>query len=683
MKYSYNAGYWIVLTVLVGVACSCSDAPLADDNQPRVQIVVSSLELNYGLVPTNETSEQSIEITNSFSFGRTLSGTINISGNGFSIIKGGEPFNLAPGESRAVVVRFKPQSLSSYTGSLTISHNGLNVSNPIVITLKGGEEKTGPSAILVDPSSLDFGSTQVGQSPTKIVTITNPPNSLLDLIGTITVAGTGFSVVSGDGQYDLAPGRSRSVTIKFAPGLVGSFSGSITIVHNASDTVSPFTVTLKGTGATRVVTKISVTPTSVDFGTVLLGQLVQRDLTISNPIGSTEALNLTVSLASGSTGYTLSGGGSFSLIPGETRTVTVTFSASQKGLYTGSLKITHNATNVSSPLVVALRGEKTSSIVLSVSPASINFGTILVGDHSEQGVTIGNALNSTGKLIGSFDIIGSGFSIVSGSGAYDLAPGQSITLTVRFLPTTNSSYSGSVRVFNNGTSVSNPIFISLSGSGQWKTSISVSTTLFDFGTVVVGQSAEQSLTFTNSSSSIQTISGTVIFGITSNGFSFTQGGGSYSLPPGQTRTVKVRFSPQSSGSHGGELQIWHSAQNFSNPVRIPMQAYGQLRAVTLSASPAFISFGGVRTGQTLDRTITISNSSASTGVLTGSIGMNGSGFSIVSGMGNYSLNPGQSTVVTVRFSPINKISYSASLQIVHNATNIFSPATVPLSGTGQ
>ncbi len=72
-----------------------------------------------------------------------------------------------------------------------------------------------------------------------------------------------------------------------------------------------------------------------------------------------------------------------------------------------------------------------------LSRASINFGDVLVNECSDETFTIKN--DGGGTLIGSVYEFCDHFSIVSGSGNYNLGPGQSLTVTVRFAPTSTGS----------------------------------------------------------------------------------------------------------------------------------------------------------------------------------------------------------------------------------------------------
>ncbi len=105
-------------------------------------------------------------------------------------------------------------------------------------------------------------------------------------------------------------------------------------------------------------------------------------------------------------------------------------------------------------------------------------------------------------------------------------------------------------------------------------------------------------------------------------------------------------------------------------------------AINLSVSPSPLNFGNVAVGQFADLPLTITNQAASTQTLTVSVGTLAAPFSIQSGGGAINLTPGQSQIVTIRFSPTVAGPASINLSITHNATNRTSPTSVVLSGAG-
>lgn len=89
--------------------------------------------------------------------------------------------------------------------------------------------------------------------------------------------------------------------------------------------------------------------------------------------------------------------------------------------------------------------------------------------------------------------------------------------------------------------------------------------------------------------------------------------------------------------------------------------------VSILVDPASINFGTVPVGNSQSATITITNPGSSNIALTGSVGTLSNPFSVVSGNGSFSLQPGQSRIVALSFTPQAGGTMNANLVISHNA----------------
>ena len=128
---------------------------------------------------------------------------------------------------------------------------------------------------------------------------------------------------------------------------------------------------------------------------------------------------------------------------------------------------------------------------LGLTPASIAFGAVIVGQTLDRDITISTASGSTATLDGSSSVSGSGFSIVTGGGAFSLSPNQSRTVTVRFAPGSATSYSGTVTITHNATNTGTPISVALTGTGANVITITVAPSSVAFGAVTVGQTLDR------------------------------------------------------------------------------------------------------------------------------------------------------------------------------------------------
>jgi len=192
----------------------------------------------------------------------------------------------------------------------------------------------------------------------------------------------------------------------------------------------------------------SVSPTSMDFGSVTVGSYEDKSFTIKNTGGGTLLGNAYV--ASGQFEI-ISGGGSFSLKEGENLRVTLRFEPTSGGRYTCTVSTGSSDHSVS---CVGLGRLEPSC---DVTPHSLDFGDVEVGDDKDKSFTIENV--GGGTLTGSVTESCSHYRIVSGGGWYSLGAGESRTVTVRFSPTSTGTKTCTI---STGSSCTN---VNCSGTG--------------------------------------------------------------------------------------------------------------------------------------------------------------------------------------------------------------------------
>ena len=103
-----------------------------------------------------------------------------------------------------------------------------------------------------------------------------------------------------------------------------------------------------------------------------------------------------------------------------------------------------------------------ATLLLSANPASLNFGSVMLGSSNLLPVTITNSGNSR-VTISSVSLSGPGFSAGGLSSGQILNAGQTATLNVTFAPAASGSATGNVTVSSDATN--SPASVNLSGSG--------------------------------------------------------------------------------------------------------------------------------------------------------------------------------------------------------------------------
>ncbi len=147
------------------------------------------------------------------------------------------------GESCTITAVFRPKSAGSHTGLITLIDSAST--KPQVVELTGSG-----TAIKVSPSSLNFGSQEVGtKSPAQTVTAVNKGSQEI-LYNSITIGGSDkkdFSETDNCTGRFIPPGGACKVSVTFAPTKKGARSGALYIVPQG--TASPQPAKLTGTGA--------------------------------------------------------------------------------------------------------------------------------------------------------------------------------------------------------------------------------------------------------------------------------------------------------------------------------------------------------------------------------------------------------------------------------------------------
>jgi hypothetical protein len=217
---------------------------------------------------------------------------------------------------------------------------------------------------------------------------------------------------------------------------------------------SPQTAALTGTGLTPV----SISPTSLGFGAVLLGSNSMKTGTLTN--------NQNVALTN--VNITIIGAASYSQVntcgtsvPANGQcTITVTFAPVTSGVQSGTVNVSDSAGN--SPQTVALTGS--GSLPLTLSPTALNFGSQTVGTTSApKNITVTNheKVTVTFSSVAVTGIDSSEFSQTNNCSS--LSPGQMCTVAVTFTPSATGNRTASLTLTDSATN--SPQTAKLSGTG--------------------------------------------------------------------------------------------------------------------------------------------------------------------------------------------------------------------------
>jgi Abnormal spindle-like microcephaly-assoc'd, ASPM-SPD-2-Hydin len=436
-------------------------------------------------------------------------------------------------------------------------------------------------AIALSANSLSFPNTLVNTSSTPmILTITNTGTANL-VLNSVALGGTpspnSYAFVNSC-PTTLAPNVSCSISVTFSPTLSGAVIGDyLNITHNATGLLS--TITLVGTGVASTQPTISLSASTVDFGTFPIGSNNSRLVSILNT-GSQPVHFSAISISSATPGVftlvtdcfpasTLQAGASCSITLG-------TMSAAP-GLYSGTLSIVSDA--LSSPHAINLMANIVPALGVSgkVTPTNLIFSSTPVGTSSSQQVILQNTSPST-LITGLIQVTGAASNAFATSGCSNIfitpIPNTCI-ITVTYTPQGAGTDTAMLVIPTNASNV--PQFtVALSGTAVapppplYPLIVNLSPATQDFGTAKVNtMGSTKTFTLTNTGKpnfiySIANITGSnnLDFTVLSTG-SCVNG---MSLVSQASCTVDVNFVPTATSARSATLTLLTTQ---TNPMGLP------------------------------------------------------------------------------------------------------------------
>ena len=415
----------------------------------------------------------------------------------------------------------------------------------------------------------------------------------------------------------------------------------------------------------------STSTSAVSFGSVRVGSTSSVPI----PVANTSKSSLTISQVSVSGSQFSFTGPSLpvTLAPQQTANVYITFSPQAAGAASGSATIVESnfvskwQKPHTSSVTVSLSGTGVSGGYLTPSPASLNFGSIAVGSSQTQSVTV---TNTGGSSVGITQaaVSGTGFTM-SGFSPQILAVGQSLTVSIGFSASATGTANGALSFSSTATNSS--LSVALSGTGVSSGYLTPSPASLNFGSIAVGTKQTQSVTVTNTGGSSVGLTQAAV-----SGTGFTMGGFSaQTLAAGQSLTLSVGFTANSTGTATGALSLSSTASNSS--LSVALSGTG-VSSGYLTPSSASLNFGSISVGSSQTQSVTITNTGGSSVGVT-QAAVSGPGFT-VSGFSPQTLAAGQSLTLGVGFTANSAGAASGALSISSNATD--SSLSVALSGSG-
>ncbi len=297
--------------------------------------------LSFGKVVVGQQKTLSATLSNRGSATIKLS-SLQVENQEFAVSGLTFPLVLNAGQTADFTVVFTPTSSQPEAGKLLIA----NVSG-VLLTVQAWGSGVNNWALAASPSSLAFGNVALGSNSTLAVTLTNQGSSTITISQEIHPS-QDFTLSGPALPISLEAGQAATFQVTFTPKWRGELASKFS-VSNVGDPV--LTVPLSGVGGGTRAAQLTVSPATLSFGSVTVGNSGTKAGTITAAGGS-----VTVSAASlGSSLFSISGITlPLTLNAGQSASFDVIFTPQSGGTFTSTLDFSSTATN--SPAAEALGG---------------------------------------------------------------------------------------------------------------------------------------------------------------------------------------------------------------------------------------------------------------------------------------------------------------------------------------
>lgn len=605
----------------------------------EADIEVSPTDIGFGSVPVNSTATAEVNVSNEGQAGLSVS-EIEVDGVDEDLFEvDADAFSLDAGEYRTVTVTFAPTETGAVDAELVVRSDDPDRSR-LEVGLDGIAINSDMS---VDRSRLDFGSTRVGTTTTRSLTVRNDGAANLT-VETLSLAGANATAFdTGRATLSVPSSTERTVNVTFTPDTAGPKAATLSLVSENSGTIG---VRLVGNGTRSALDA----PNSVVFEPTPAGTTRSRTVQLAN--GGTTPLELSAVEVSGPNATAYRVANATRTIPANgTGELRLTFAPTTAGPTNATLTLR----GPTGPTNVSLAGVGVGPRP-SVTPATVTFGNVSVGTTVRAQLAV---TNTGGGTLNVTDLSLTG----TGAGAYDvagvpstLAAGEQRTVNVTFTPSERGPRAATLAVETNAGRET----VSLNGSGAAVT-LSVSPLSLSFGATTPADPVTRTVTVTNRGSRSVNVSDLRLRGANRSSFVVATDA-PLAVPPDDSREVRVRFAPRSTGTATARLVL--SSDDASVPTStVSLQGSGSVPDVLVT--PGSLTFGEVAVDETVTRNLTVAND--------GSAPLDVRDVSLTSGIEDAvelrstargAIGPGERQTVTVAFTPAERRTYSGTLQVV-------------------
>lgn len=390
---------------------------------------------------------------------------------------------------------------------------------------------------------------------------------------------------------------------------------------------------------------------------------------------------------------------------GASGTANVTVTVKDDGVAPNTFSRTFKITVGTPPVGPRLAVLNMPGETVLTSPANVNFANTEVGQSSSRVIRLSNtgSASITGLTLNIAGVNASAFTRTN-LGSATLAVGAHVDVTVNFTPQSAATLTATLSVTNTNAP-SSPFVLNLSGTGTpvpliprlavslipGNTSLTSPANL-SFSNTVIGQTTPRTFRLSNTGNADVTGLALSLTGNDKSSFGFSNLT-STTLSPSAHVDVVINLTPSEEGALTAALQI-SSTNALTEPFVINLSGQGlpvptgpslavlQLPEQTTLTSPADLSFAATSIGQSVTRSVRLSNigSATAAGLALSLTGDDITSFTTTN-VESPELAAGAHVDVTITFIPQAVEGLNATLQV--SSTNALeAPFVIHLSGSG-
>jgi len=393
--------------------------------------------------------------------------------------------------------------------------------------------------LLVQPSTVAFGTVPVGQTATSKVSLLNETSGPI-AIAQLSIAGQSFSLINqSSSPINIGAGDTYSFDIGFMPQQASRYSGQFTATNAAGNPIAQAPITGVGIGGSVSTPTLTISPANLAFGNVTMNTALTLPVTLT----STGTGPVTISSAALSgTGFTVSGATfPVTLNPTQSVTLSVQFDPTAAGAVTGQLTI-QSTSSTNGTAVVSLTGTGTA-VAATLSALSCSNASMTGAGSDACTVTLSGPAGSGGLSV----------SVASSNGAVTVpatvvvpanASSAGFTATVSAVSTGQA-----VTLTASAGSVTRSFALQLNAAVP---ALTISPASLAFGNVTVNTASTLPVTLTSTGTAPVTINSA---GLSGTGFTVSGATFPVTLNPSLAITLDVQFDPATVGAVTGQLTI--------------------------------------------------------------------------------------------------------------------------------